>query len=96
MYIRLDGDDHILVRTMRGTDGAPKEVVLANLGQDPELNLFLGAEQGRRENPAVWEDVSDFHLLQALENYKRRLGSYRPALVTIKGKARTTGQEDKK
>ncbi len=91
---RLVGDDHLLVRTVKGPDAAPKEVVLASLGQDPELNLFLAAEQGRRDHPDLWEDVSDFHLLQALENYKRRLGSLKPALVVIKGKGQTREQED--
>jgi hypothetical protein len=93
MYIRLDGDDHLLVRTVQGIDGAPEEAVLANLGQDPELNLFIEAENGRRDNPEAWEGVSDFHLLQALENFKRRLGSYKPALVMIKGRAQSSDDD---
>lgn len=94
MYIRLAGDDHLLVKTVKGPDAAPKEVVLASLGQDPELNLFFAAEQGRRDHPELWEDVSDFHLLQALENFKRRMGSLKPALVLIKGKEQNRKQED--
>jgi hypothetical protein len=94
MYIRLAGDEHLLVRTVKGPNAAPKEVVLASLGQDPELNLFLAAEQGRRDHPELWEDVSDFHLLHALENYKRRMGSLKPALVVIKGKGESGEPED--
>ncbi len=84
MYIRLDGDEHVLVRTSAGEDGLPHETVVAKLGSDPELNLFLSAEQGRREHPELWDGVSDFHLLQALENFKRRLGRLKPALVALK------------
>ena len=51
MYIRLEGNEHILVKTEKGPDGAPREVILGDLGLDPELNLFLVAEQGRRKNP---------------------------------------------
>ncbi len=84
MYIRLDGDEHVLMRTGAGEDGLPHETVIARLGSDPELNLFFSAEQGRREHPELWADVSDFHLLQALENFKRRLGRLKPALVALK------------
>jgi hypothetical protein len=100
VYIRLEGNDHILVKTERGPDGVPREVVLGDLGQDPELNLFFAAEQGRRKNPELWEGVNDFQLLQALQNYKRRLGNYRPALVAVPGKRADsegdegTGSED--
>lgn len=94
MFIRLEGNDHLLIRTVKGADGAPKEVVLARLGQDPELNLFFAAEVGRRDNPEIWEGVSDFHLLQAWENYKRRVGNLKPALVMIKGKAQDPKPED--
>jgi hypothetical protein len=86
MYIREEGDEFILVRNVRGADGNPTEAVLAGLGQDPELNLFIAAEQGRRSAPELWEGVQDFHLLQALENFKRRTGSFRPALVLVDGK----------
>jgi hypothetical protein len=87
MYIRLEGHEHILARTGKGPDGLPREIVLANLGSDPELNLFLAAERGRREHPELWEGVADFHVLQALETYKRRMGNQKPALVTIQGRA---------
>jgi hypothetical protein len=87
MYIRLDRDQLILARTGRDEEGNPSEIVLANLGRDAELNLFLCAEQGRREHPDLWEGVTDFHLLQALENHKRHMGNMKPALVTIQGKA---------
>ena len=83
MYIRLDGDEHVLVRTTAGEEGRPRETVIARLGSDPELNLFFSAEQGRREHPELWSGVSDFHLLQALENYRRRLGQLKPALVAL-------------
>ncbi len=86
MYIRLDGPEHLLVKTVQGTDGLPRELILAKLGSDPELNLFFSAERGRREQPGIWEGVTDFHLLQALENYKRRLGNLKPALVAVTGK----------
>ena len=86
MYIRLDGLEHLSVKTVQGTDGLPQELILAKLGSDPELNLFFSAERGRRERPGVWEGVTDFHLLQALENYKRRLGRLKPALVAVTGK----------
>jgi hypothetical protein len=91
MYIRLDGDEHVLVRTAAGEDGLPQETVIARLGSDPELNLFFSAEQGRREHPELWDGVSDFHLLQALENFKRRLGQLKPALVAVR-----TGSEEKR
>jgi hypothetical protein len=84
MYIRLEDNDHLLIRTMPGSDGRPREVILVNLGQDPELNLFLAAEDGRRSRPELWEGVTDFHLLQALENYKRRLAGFKPTLVGVK------------
>ena len=87
MYIRLEGNDHLLVRTMKGPDGHGIEVVLANLGVDPELNLFAAAQQERRKHPEYWEGVHDYHLLQALETYKRRVGQYRPALVAVQGGA---------
>ncbi len=87
MYIRSDGDEHILVKNVQGIDGAPTETVLANLGTDPELNLFFAAQQSRREHPELWEGVSDYHLLQALENFKRRIGGMKPALVCVDGKA---------
>ncbi len=86
MYIRLEGENHLLFRTVEGPDGSPREVLLADLGQDPELNLFIAAEIGRRKEPELWEGVSNFHVLQALENYKRRMGHHKPALVAFKGK----------
>ena len=92
MYIRLEGPEHVLVKTAPGPDGLPQELILANLGTDPELNLFFSAERGRRERPGLWEGVTDFHLLQALENYKRRLGNLKPALVAITGKYSETTQ----
>jgi hypothetical protein len=85
MYIRIEDGEHILVRLLKEGDGRPKEVLLARLGQDPELNLFLSADAGRRKDPALWQDVSDFHLLQALENFKRRTGGFKPALVAVRG-----------
>lgn len=88
MYIRVENNEHLLIRTMPGADGLPREVVLANLGQDAELNLFITAESERRSRPELWEGVSDFHLLQALENYKRRMGGFKPALVGVKGNRR--------
>ncbi len=93
MYIRLEGENHLLVRTVRTAEQGVREVVLADLGIDPELNLFTSAEQGRRKEPELWDGVTDFHLLQALENYKRRLGNYRPALVVIQGKQPDTDGE---
>ncbi len=86
MYIRLEGENHLLVRTVKIDGQGVREVVLANLGIDPELNLFVSAEHGRRKEPELWEGIADFHLLQALENFKRRIGNYRPALVVIQGK----------
>jgi len=80
----------MLVRTVRGSDGSPEELILADLGQDPELNLFPAAEIGRRKNPELWQGIRDFDLLQALENFKRRLGHSKPALVTFDGKRKTT------
>lgn len=93
MYIKLEQDEHILVRTVKGPDNLPREIVLARLGQDPELNLFLSAETGRREQPERWEGVEDFHLLQALENFKRRQGRLKPALVSVNVR-RHQGQDD--
>ncbi len=93
MYIRLEGLEHLLVKTVQGPDGLPQELILAKLGPDPELNLFFSAERGRRERPALWEGVTDFHLLQALENYKRRLGRLKPALVAVIGKCSKMAQE---
>jgi hypothetical protein len=87
MYIRHEGDEHLLARTREGPDGNPQEVILARLGTDPELNLFFSSERGRREEPELWDGVNDLDLLQALENFKRRLGHYRPALVAVHGKA---------
>ena len=86
MYIRQQGDEFILVRNVRGPDGAPEEALLARLGEDPEINLFFAAQQGRRAQPELWEGVHDFHLLQALENFKRRIGSSKPALVVVDGR----------
>jgi hypothetical protein len=86
VYIRLEGLEHLLVKTVQGADGLPQELILAKLGSDPELNLFFTAERGRRERPGLWEGVTDFHLLQALENYKRRLGRLKPALIAVTGK----------
>jgi len=87
MYIRLEGNDHLLVRTLKGPEDRPAEVILANLGPDPELNLFASARQGRSDHPEHWEGVHDYHLLQALENYKRRVGHCRPALTALQGGA---------
>jgi hypothetical protein len=84
LFITLEGNDHLLIRRILGSDNLPRDVVLANLGSDPELNLFIAAEIGRRKEPEQWEDVSDFHLLQALENFKRRTSGYRPSLVSVK------------
>ena len=94
MYIRLEGNEHLLVRTVSGPKDQPVEVVIARLGADPELNLFLAAERGRREQPELWEGVQDFHLLQALENFKRRIGHFKPALVAVKGGLKDTHEED--
>ena len=96
MYIKYDDGEHVLVRTVRGPDALPREVVLARLGQDPELNLFSSAEEGRERHPELWEDVHDFHVLQALQNYKRKIGNFRPALVSVKGKLakRVTPEEE--
>ncbi len=95
MYIKFEDGEHVLVRTVRGPDGLPQEVVLAKLGEDPELNLFCSAEEGRHRHPQLWEGVHDFHVLQALENYKRKIGNYRPALVAVGGKlARQVPEED--
>ncbi|MEW6532679.1 MAG: hypothetical protein AB1473_17745 [Thermodesulfobacteriota bacterium] len=90
MYIRLEGNEYVLVRTVQGLDGSPRELILAGLGQDPELNLFVAAEMGRRKNSDLWEGVRDFDLLQALENFKRRLGRSKAALVTINGGRKST------
>ena len=84
MFIKLEGNEHLLIRTILGSNNFPRDVVLANLGSDPELNLFIAAEIGRRKEPELWEDVSDFHLLQALENFKRRTGGYRPSLLSVR------------
>ncbi len=94
MYIRLEGNEHLLVRTIQGPKDEPAEVVIARLGTDPELNLFLAAERGRREQPELWEGVQDFHLLQALENFKRRIGRFKPALVAVKGGLKATQEEE--
>jgi hypothetical protein len=61
MYIRREGDEHVLVRTIEGPDGLPDEAVPANLGTDPELSLFIAAEQGRRKDHELWEGVTDYH-----------------------------------
>lgn len=61
-------------RTMRGDDREPRETLPARLGEDPELNLFVAAEHGRRSEPDKLEGVASIHLRQALENFKRRLG----------------------
>ena len=95
MYIRLEGDEHLLIRTVQGDDGGPGELVLASLGSDPELNLFLAAESGRMDRPDVWEGVEDHHLLLALENFKRRLRHQKPALVPIEGLERPLEREDR-
>jgi hypothetical protein len=94
MYIKLQDDEYVLVRSFPGSDGPPREVVLARLGQDPELNLFVTARQGRLEAPELWEGVHDYHLLQALENFKRRIGGFKPALVAVKGGKPFPGNED--
>jgi hypothetical protein len=94
MYIRREGNDHLLVRTVKGPKGHPIELLLANLGVDPELNLFSSAQRGRREHPEDWEGVHDFHLLQALENYKRRVGRSKPALVAVQGGAPRTDERE--
>jgi len=86
MYIRNERGEHLLIRTVKGPDGLPVERILAKLGKDAELNLFPAAEEGRRRDPDLWDDVDDFHLLQALENYKRRIGNCRPVLVAVDGK----------
>lgn len=85
MYIKLQDDEYVLVRIFPGSDGPPREVVLARLGQDPELNLFLTARQGREQAPELWEGIDDYHLLQALETFKRRIGGFKPALVAVQG-----------
>jgi hypothetical protein len=90
VYIRLEDDEYVLVRTVEGVDGSPREQILAGLGQDPELNLFVAAETGRRKNSDLWEGIRDFDLLQALENFKRRLRRSKAALVTINGKRKST------
>lgn len=88
MYIRLEDDRHLLIRSIKGEDGKPAELLLADLGSDPELNLFGAAEEGRRKHPDRWDGIEDFHVLQALENFKRRIGHYKPALVVVEGKRR--------
>lgn len=85
MYIRFHENEYQLVRIFPTPDGPPSEVVLARLGEDPDLNLFIAAGQGRRKHPELWDGVHDYHLLQALENLKRRLGGYKPALVAVQG-----------
>ena len=94
MYIRIEGDEHLLVKNVEGIDGTPSERILAKLGSDPELNLFFAAQQSRRNHPDLWENVSDYHLLQALENYKRRLGGQKPALVCVEGKIQSDEKGD--
>lgn len=86
MYIRREDDDHLLIRTVQGPDGNPEEEIIGRLGFDPELNLFAVAETGRRGNPEKWRDIDDFHLLQALENFKRRPAGMKPALVAYDGR----------
>ncbi len=95
MYIRLEGKNHLLVRTVKGPKGHPVELVLADLGRDPELNLFSSAHRGRREHPERWEGVDDFHLLLALENYKRRVGHSKPALMAVQGGAPRFDEREK-
>jgi len=94
MYIKKLDSELALVRTRPGADGEPEEVLLALLGQDPELNLFVAAQLGRLRNPELWEGIHDFHLLQALENYKRRIGGFRPALVAVKGRKRLSADQE--
>lgn len=85
MYIRSEGEELVLVRTVSGPDGQPREAILCSLGRDPELNLYFAMERGRREHPELWEDIEDFHVLQALENYKRRIGGFKPSLMVLRG-----------
>jgi hypothetical protein len=84
LFIKLEENEHFLMRTILGPDNLPRDVVLASLGSDPELNLFIAAEIGRRKEPELWKDVPDLHLLQALENFKRRTSGYRPSLLSVK------------
>lgn len=85
MYIRAEGDTCLLVRTVKGPDGNPQEVTIADLGSDPELNIFFVVQEGRRKDPEKWRDIHDYHALQALENFKRRTSGYKPALVAVDG-----------
>jgi hypothetical protein len=94
MYIRLEDNRLLLAKTGNDPEGQPVEIVLADLGTDAELNLFLAAELGRRKHPELWEGVTDFDLLQALETYKRRLGKSKPVLVTIQGGAPPKGADE--
>lgn len=86
MYIRACNGNHILIKNVEIENGESREQVLADLGSDPEINLFFAAEAGRRKDPELWEDVHDFHLLQALETFKRRTAGYKPALVMFSGR----------
>lgn len=85
MYIRVEDDRYVLIRTTAGTGAAPQETILADLGDDPELNIYFAVENGRRDNPNLWEDVNDGQVLHALENFKRRTSGHRPVLGVVKG-----------
>ncbi len=94
LYIRAEGDKCLLVRTMEGPDGAPQEIILADLGSDPELNIFFVVQEGRRKDPEKWRGVHDYHALQALETFKRRNSGYKPALVAVDGGRKVSDSND--
>jgi hypothetical protein len=85
VLIVKEGDDHILVKSIPGTDGKPRHTRLANLGADPELNLYFVIQEQRRKDPETWKGIHDFHVLQALETFKRRNSGHKPPLVAFQG-----------
>jgi hypothetical protein len=85
VYIRAQGDGYILVKTVKGPDGKPEEIHLADLGEDPELNLYFVVSEGRRKDPDLWKDIHDYHALQALEIFKRRTSGYKAPLAPVNG-----------
>jgi hypothetical protein len=87
MYIRLEDDRHLLAKTGKDPQDHTVEIILADLGKDAESNLFSAAEVGRRKCPDLWEGVTDYHILQAWETFKRRLGHFKPVLVALQGGA---------
>jgi hypothetical protein len=70
LFIKLEGNEHFLMRTILGPDNLPGDVVLASLESDPELNFSLPQRLEGAKNPNCGKMSPIFSFFRLLKTSK--------------------------